>query len=317
MPVSTQKPPWLRRRLPPAGESATVMAAIKHGGLHTVCEEAHCPNQMECYSRGTATFLLLGPSCTRRCTFCAVDKSPIHPPDPREPENIALAIEKLHLRYCVLTMVSRDDLPDGGASHIATTVEILRKHSPSVGVELLISDLGGSPESLALVLSSGPNVLNHNVETVPRLYPRIRPQADYRRSLELLRSAAAYRPQVITKSGMMLGLGETREEVLGVMNDLREAGCRLLTLGQYLAPSERHHPVIRYVPPEEFDEYAKEALNRGFCAVASAPLVRSSYRAEGLYFQALEKMERVASNSIEGYWRHGKGLRYKNREQGF
>ena len=296
MPISAQKPAWLRRRLPPAGQSATVMAAIKHGGLHTVCEEAHCPNQMECYSRGTATFLLLGPSCTRRCTFCAVDKSPVQAPDPGEPEKTALAIEKLHLKYCVLTMVSRDDLPDGGASHIAKTVEILRKRAPSVRVELLISDLGGSAQSLALVLSSRPNVLNHNVETVPRLYPKVRPQADYRRSLEVLRRAAAYRPAVVTKSGMMLGLGETHEEVLGVMDDLREAGCSLLTLGQYLAPSEKHHPVIRYVPPEEFDQYAKEALNRGFYAVASAPLVRSSYKAEELYFKAQEQIQRAASN---------------------
>ncbi|MEJ2726193.1 MAG: lipoyl synthase, partial [Deltaproteobacteria bacterium] len=209
---------------------------------------------------------------------------------PDEPQRTALAVAQMGLRFCVLTMVTRDDLPDGGAQHIAQTVGAIRKLSPGVGIEFLISDLGGNHEALDVVLASAPEVLNHNLETVPRLYPRVRPQADYHRSLEVLSRAAAHRPPIVVKSGLMLGLGETREEILKVMDDLREAGCHLLTLGQYLAPSDKHHPIIRYVPPEEFSAYETEALTRGFPAVASAPLVRSSYRAENLYAEALKKL---------------------------
>ena len=283
MALSGLKPPWLRRRLPPIGQSAHVLATIRNRALHTVCEEAHCPNQLECFSSGTATFLLLGPSCTRRCTFCAVEKSPVHAPDPEEPVRTAEAVAQMGLKFCVVTMVTRDDLPDGGARHVAQTIEAIHERCPGVGVEVLISDLSGSWAALEMVLAAAPEVLNHNLETVPRLYPQVRPQAHYHRSLELLARASSHVPPFVTKSGIMLGLGETKEEVLHIMDDLREAGCHLLTLGQYLAPSKQHHSVIRYIPPAEFAEYEAEALARGFLATTSAPLVRSSYHAEELY----------------------------------
>ena len=286
MAVSTPKPSWLRRRIPASGRNATVMAAVKGRGLHTVCEEAHCPNQMECFSRGTATFLLLGPSCTRRCTFCAIDKSRIHPPDPGEPLRTAQAVAQMELSFCVVTMVTRDDLPDGGATHVARTIAAIRKECPGVGIEILISDLAGNWDALKTVLAAGPEVLNHNLETVPRLYPQVRPMADYQCSLEILARAAAHVPSIVTKSGLMLGLGERKDEVLKAMDDLRETGCHLLTLGQYLAPSEKHHPVVCYVPPEEFVDYEAEAMTRGFSGVASGPLVRSSYQATQLYQRA-------------------------------
>ncbi len=281
--ISDSKPPWLRRKLPPYGATTQVSAMVKENALHTVCAEAHCPNQMECFSRGTATLLLLGPTCTRRCTFCAVDKSAVRPPDPHEPERIAETIAAMGVDFCVLTMVTRDDLPDGGAQHIALTVAAVRRKCPGVAIEVLISDLGGNPDSLRTVLNADIEVLNHNLETVSRFYSKVRPQADYRRSLALLAAAAERWPDIAVKSGLMLGLGETREEILHSMDDLRASGCVLLTLGQYLAPSKQHHPVFRYVPPEEFAEYEAQALARGFFGVASAPLVRSSYRADSLY----------------------------------
>ena len=290
MVVSGPKPSWLRRRIPASGRNATVVAAIKGRGLHTVCEEAHCPNQMECFSRGTATFLLLGPSCTRRCTFCAVDKSRIHPVDPGEPLRTAKAVAQMELNFCVATMVTRDDLLDGGAVHIARTIEAIRKESPGIGIEVLISDLSGNREALETVLAARPEVLNHNLETVPRLYPTVRPQANYQRSLELLTRASAHVPSMVTKSGLMLGLGEKKDEILQAMDDLRKAGCQLLTLGQYLAPSDQHHPIVRYVPPEEFTDYEAQALARGFSGVASAPLVRSSYQAAELYKTARNQL---------------------------
>ena len=286
MVVSGPKPSWLKRRIPASGRNATVVAAIKGRGLHTVCEEAHCPNQPECFSRGTATFLLLGPGCTRRCTFCAVDKSHIHPLDPGEPLRTAEAVAQMGLKFCVVTMVTRDDLPDGGAIHVAQTVEAIRKECPGIEIEVLISDLAGNWEALETVLAARPEVLNHNLETIPRLYPKVRPQADYRRSLELLARASTHVPPMVTKSGLMLGLGEKKEEVHQAMDDLLEAGCHLLTLGQYLAPSDKHHPIFRYVPPEEFADYEAEALARGFYGAASAPLVRSSYQAAQLYHTA-------------------------------
>ena len=292
--LAEPKPPWLRRRIPSSGRNAAVIAAVKENGLHTVCEEARCPNQLECFSHGTATFLLLGPSCTRRCTFCAIDKSPVRTPNPNEPLRTAHAVARMGLTFCVLTMVTRDDLPDGGAGHVARTILAVKRECESTGVETLISDLGGDRDALLALLDAGPDVLNHNLETVPRLYPRVRPQADYGRSLELLARAAEYVPDMVTKSGLMLGLGETREELLSAMDDLRDAGCSLLTLGQYLAPSSQHCPVVRYVPPEEFAEYEAEALDRGFLGVASAPLVRSSYNAEGLYLYARDRTESVS-----------------------
>jgi len=288
--ISKAKPPWLRRRIPPPGRIIAVKAIIKSGGLNTVCVDAKCPNQLECFSSGTATFLLLGPGCTRHCTFCAVDKSRIIAPDPGEPECTAQAVAEMGLTFCVLTMVTRDDLPDGGALHIVKTIEAIRKECPRVRVEVLISDLGGNLDALKSVLATKPEVLNHNIETVPRLYPEVRPQASYKHSLELLARAAAQGPPIVTKSGLMLGLGETNEEVLETMYNIRDAGCLLLTIGQYLAPSDRHHPVVRYISPEEFASYEAEALALGFSGVASAPLVRSSYGAERLYHAAHNRL---------------------------
>jgi len=288
--VATQpKPAWLRRRLPSSGQRGVVTGLIDDLCLHTVCQEAQCPNQMECFGRGTATFLLLGPSCTRRCTFCAVDKSPPVPPDPDEPDRIGQAVGRLGLDFCVLTMVSRDDLADGGAEHVAQSIAAVRRERPGAGVEVLISDLGGEEEALGRVLTARPEVLNHNVETVARLYPQVRPQADYNRSLNLLTRASAHQPRPVTKSGLMLGLGESRDEVLKTLDDLRAAGCDLITLGQYLAPSPEHHPIARFVPPEEFEAFQAEAYGRGFMGVASNPLVRSSYQADRLYCRVIEQ----------------------------
>jgi lipoic acid synthetase len=287
---SPPKPKWLRRRLPPAGQNTTVRAAVEGRGLHTVCVEAHCPNQMACFGRGTAPFRRLGPTCTRRCTFCAVDKTVVRPLDPAEPDHIAEAVAQLDLNFCVLTMVTRDDLADGGAEHICRTVAAVRNARPGAGLELLISDLGGNWDGLEKILRQRPEVLNHNVETVPRLYPEVRPQADYRRSLELLARASSHLPPLVTKSGVMLGLGETREELVETMREIRATGCSLLTLGQYLAPSERHHPVVRYVPPEEFEEYREIGMEIGFAGVASSPFVRSSYEAGRLYRDAAARI---------------------------
>ncbi len=290
MTISTPKPPWLRKKIPAGGQNAEILATIKEGALHTVCAEARCPNQMECFSKGTATFLLLGPNCTRSCRFCAVGKQPVQPPDPQEPLRISRAVARMGVDFCVLTMVTRDDLPDGGAEHVARTVDTIRRECPGVGVEVLISDLAGNRAALETVLEARPEVLNHNIETVPRLYPAVRPQADYGRSTDLLAAGKKLAPQILTKSGLMLGLGETRDEVLQVMDDLIAAGCQLLTLGQYLAPSDRHHPVIRYVNPEEFEDYKIAAEKRGFSGVASSPFVRSSYRAGWLYQNALKSI---------------------------
>jgi len=290
MTITTPKPPWLRKKIPAAGHNSEILATITEGALNPVCAEAKCPNQMECFSKGTATFLLLGPNCTRSCRFCAVGKHPVQPPDPEEPLRVARAVARMGVSFCVLTMVTRDDLADGGAEHVARTIAALRRECPGVGVEVLISDLAGNRTALRTVLEARPEVLNHNIETVPRLYPAVRPQADYKRSIDLLAASKALVPEILTKSGIMLGLGETRSEVLQVMDDLIEAGCQLLTLGQYLAPSERHHPVIRYVTPEEFEDYKIAAEKRGFSGVASSPFVRSSYRAGWLYQNALKSI---------------------------
>jgi len=284
------KPTWLRIKVPPSS-SNRVISAINNKSLHTVCAEAKCPNQMQCFSKGQATFLLLGPSCTRRCTFCAIDKSSVQKPDMNEPACIAHAIDQMGLSYSVLTMVTRDDLADGGASQIIKTMREIRKLSPDTDIELLISDLNGNWDALDMIIQARPAVINHNIETVPRLYPGVRPQADYKRSLCLLTRVSSIRSAIITKSGMMLGLGERKYEILSTMDDLRNAGCQLLTLGQYLSPSHGHHPVISYIPPHEFDEYKKEALDRGFLGVASAPLVRSSYRAADLFLSVRNENE--------------------------
>ena len=284
------KPPWLRRRLPLPGQTRNVENALGELRLHTVCEEALCPNRGECYGHGTATFLLLGPGCTRNCAFCNVTHGP-SAVDLAEPVNTAEAVKRLNLDFCVLTMVTRDDLPDGGASHVADTIRVIRNEMPGLGLEVLISDLGGDPGALDVVLGAEPNVLNHNLETVPRLYKSVRPQADYRQSLEVLGRSAGHKNRPVTKSGLMLGLGETEDEILAALGDLRSVGCECLTLGQYLQPSGKNLPVAEYILPEVFDRLGQAALDMGFAAVASGPYVRSSYQAAGVYKSAQTKRE--------------------------
>jgi lipoic acid synthetase len=259
---------------------AQTSGLLERLGLPTVCDSARCPNRGECFSHLTATFLILGDVCTRGCAFCAVKRGrPGQKPEPDEPERLAEAVAELGLRHPVITSVTRDDLEDGGAKQFAAVVRALREICPGGRVELLIPDFGGSAEALAVVLEAGPDVLAHNVETVPRLYPQVRRGADYGRSLALLRQAKRMAPEVVTKSGLMLGLGEQAPEVEAVLRDLAGAGCDMLTLGQYLAPSLRHAPVARYVDRKEFAAWRDIALGFGFRSVAAGPLVRSSYKA--------------------------------------
>jgi lipoic acid synthetase len=278
-----RKPAWLKRRLPSGSGFEKVRALIDNCHLHTVCQEAKCPNIWECFSRQTATFLILGDRCTRNCRFCAVAQGPENLPDPDEPEHVASAVHQLKLTYVVITSVTRDDLPDGGARHFARTIQAVRNRCPKVGIEVLIPDFQGSHDAWQTILESRPDVLNHNLETIQRLYPTVRPEANYSQSLDLIRYAADNNRDISTKSGLMLGLGETRKEVVMVFADLIQAGCHLLTLGQYLQPSKDHLPVARYVPPEEFNALKKKALEMGFSDVAADPFVRSSYRAKELF----------------------------------
>jgi len=278
-----KKPKWIRRKLPSGPEYEAIRSMLRDGKLHTVCQEAQCPNIWECFSCGTATFLILGSRCTRNCRFCAVEQGPLGPPDPEEPGRVAEAAEKMGLQYIVVTSVTRDDLPDGGATQFAESIREIRKRIPDARVEVLIPDFQGDPEALKIALNAGPDVLNHNMETVSRLYGTVRPQADYRRSLDLLQRSLELAPAIPTKSGIMLGLGEQKDEIREVLSDLRTAGCRMLTLGQYLQPSRDHLPVERYVEPEEFDQWREETLNMGFTEVSSGPLVRSSYHAQDLF----------------------------------
>lgn len=278
-----RKPRWLSRKLPTAAEYEMVRSLIRDGRLHTVCQEAKCPNQFECFSNRTATFMILGSRCTRNCRFCNVASGPDSPPDPEEPRRVAEAAERMKLKYVVVTSVTRDDLADGGAGLFAETITRIRERIPEALVEVLIPDFQGDAAALQTVLTARPDVLNHNIETVPRLYDRVRPRADYRRSLELLHRVTVFAPDIPAKSGMMLGLGETEAEIHQTLADLYQAGCRYLTLGQYLQPSRDHLPVDRFVPPEEFDRWREEALAVGFTDAASGPFVRSSYHAKELY----------------------------------
>jgi lipoyl synthase len=277
------KPEWLRKRLPVGAAVQAMEGNLEHNRLHTICQEACCPNQGECFSRGVATFLIMGAVCTRSCRFCAVDSGTPSALDPDEPLRLAEEVKRLGLRFVVVTSVTRDDLADGGAGHFARVIEVMRRECPGVGIEVLIPDFQGSRPALKSVVDASPEVLNHNVETVPRLYSSVRPQADYSRSLEVLRTAKALDPSLTTKSGLMVGLGETREEVLEVMVDLRSASCDVITIGQYLSPSAVHHPVVEYVKPEIFEKYHRDALRLGFRDAASGPFVRSSYMAEKYY----------------------------------
>jgi lipoic acid synthetase len=284
-PARLPLPAWFKQKIPLAGETAGVENLLRGLALHTVCDGARCPNKGLCYSQGTATFLIMGDTCTRNCTFCNVHQGRPAPLDPAEPEHLTEAVRHLGLNYVVITSVTRDDLPDGGAEHFALTLQSLHRALPQVRVEVLVPDFKGSAAAVRTVMAAHPQVFAHNLETVPRLYNEVRPRADYRRSQDVLRLAKQCQPVSVTKSALMLGLGETRDEVLAALEDLRAAGCDLLTLGQYLAMPSRH-PVVRYLPPAEFAEYEQLGLDAGFIAVASAPLVRSSFRAGELYDRA-------------------------------
>jgi lipoic acid synthetase len=296
--TSLAKPRWLRRSLPTGPEYERIRKLLKGHGLTTVCQEAKCPNQFECYGKGTATFMILGERCTRNCRFCAVQHRPETLPDPAEPGRVAEAVALLGLRYAVITSVTRDDLPDGGAALFAATIGAIREARPGTLIEVLIPDLQGNRQALTTILDAGPDVLNHNVETVARLYPEVRPQAEYRRSLLLLHRVKESHPHIPTKSGLMLGLGEISREIEETWRDLRTAGCDILTMGQYLQPSAEHLPVQRFLPPEEFAELAEKALVLGFAGVAAGPFVRSSYQAESLYRTAQRRIAGAKSPDI-------------------
>lgn len=273
-----RKPHWLRKKANVA-EQAPMRRLLGELGLNTVCQQALCPNIAECFGCGQATFLILGRDCTRQCSFCNVEKNRVpQPPDPDEPQRLAEAVRRLALSHVVITSPTRDDLPDGGAAHYAAAVQAVRDVSPATTVELLVPDFRGDWSALAAVMAAAPDILAHNLETVPRLYG-VRCGADYRRSLELLRRVSEGWPAVPAKSGIMLGLGETEQEVAELLTDLRSTGCRYLSIGQYLAPSRRHQPVAAYLPPERFDDLREQALALGFSHVESGPYVRSSYHA--------------------------------------
>jgi lipoic acid synthetase len=274
------KPEWIRAKAPTGEIYEEVKSLVESARLHTVCQSANCPNIGECWREKTATFMILGNTCTRNCRFCAVDTGVPGCVDEDEPGRVAEAVAYLGLRYAVITSVTRDDQPDGGAHIFAETITQIHHLQPDCKVEVLIPDFKGNSEALKTVLDAQPYVLNHNIETVERCYPSIRPQAIYRRSLDLLKKSKQIAPDILTKSGIMVGVGETSNELLAAMKDLRESGCDLLTVGQYLAPSAKHHPVERYYTPEEFDQLRDEAIQMGFTHAECGPLVRSSYHAD-------------------------------------
>ncbi|MGD0743873.1 MAG: lipoyl synthase [Verrucomicrobiota bacterium] len=274
-------PEWLRTRLPSSDGFARTRSLLDELKLHTVCESAKCPNHWECWSKGTATFMIAGDRCTRACGFCAVTTARPFALEADEPRRVAEATQRMRLRHIVITAVARDDLPDGGAGHFAKTIQAVRELNPGIVIEVLVPDFNERDESIESVLAAKPDIFNHNLETVRRLTPRVRSRATYDRSLNVLRKVKYARGDAIhTKSGMMLGLGEKEEEVMAALEDLRRAGCDLLTLGQYLQPTLRHLPVVEFVPPEVFDAYGRIARTLGFVHVASAPAVRSSYHAD-------------------------------------
>ena len=277
----TVKPEWLRVKAPQWQRVGSVKEVLRDLGLNTVCEEASCPNIGECFHAGTATFLIMGPACTRACPYCDIDfeKKP-QPLDSTEPLRLAAAVQRLDLNHVVITSVNRDDLADGGASQFVRCIEEIRRISPKTTIEVLIPDLCGNWQALAAILAAKPEVLNHNTETVPRLYRRVRPQGDYQRSLELLQRARAIVPATYTKSGMMVGLGETDEEVRQVMGDLRAVDCDILTIGQYLQPSPKHLAVQEFITPEQFHAWREYGESLGFLQIVASPLTRSSYHAE-------------------------------------
>ena len=279
MTVARRHPEWIKVKAPHGEEFFETKRLVRDLQLHTVCEEAHCPNVGECWGQRTATFMLLGEVCTRNCAFCAVAHGRPQAVDPYEPQRVAEAVVRLGLRHVVVTSVDRDDLPDGGAGHFARTAELIKQRVPGCAVEVLIPDFQGDPVAVETVVNAPIDILNHNTETVPRLYKRVRPGSKYERSLALLRHAKTHRPEVLTKTGLMLGLGEAHDELLAVFADLAATGCNILTLGQYLRPSGSQLPVERYLAPAEFAELRQQALRLGFRHVESGPLVRSSYHA--------------------------------------
>ncbi len=285
--VKVPRPSWLRAPAPAGGNYRDLKALVTDLRLHTVCESAACPNIGECWNHGTATFMILGNVCTRRCGFCAVQKGAPLAVDYDEPRRVAEAVAIMGLKYAVVTSVNRDDRKDGGADLFALTIEAIRERVPGCKVEVLVPDFQGRHEAMDIVMQARPDVLNHNTETVPRLYRQVRLGARYERSLEMLRYARSLAPETPTKSGLMLGLGETRDEVLGVMRDLYAHGVGILTLGQYLRPSPQHLPIVRYVPPDEFAELREQGIRFGFAHVEAGPMVRSSYHASDSHGRAL------------------------------
>lgn len=291
------KPQWLRVKAPQWQRVGTVKEILRDLALNTVCEEASCPNIGECFNAGTATFLIMGPACTRACPYCDIDfeKKP-KPLDSTEPPRLAQAVQRLKLNHVVITSVNRDDLPDGGAFQFVRCIEEVRQISPHTTIEVLIPDLCGNWDALALILQANPEVVNHNTETIPRLYPRVRPQANYERSIFLLQRTRQLAPQVYTKSGIMVGLGETDEEVRQVMQDLRKVDCDILTIGQYLQPSQKHLGVQEFITPEQFDAWREYGESIGFLQVVSSPLTRSSYHAEQVR-KLIEEYPRLTVNT--------------------
>lgn len=288
--MTERLPPWLTRRVPKAEVLEEMKDMLEGLGLHTVCESAHCPNIGECFAKKTATFMILGDRCTRNCRFCAVTSEKPLPVDKDEPIRVARAVENLRLKHVVITSVTRDDLEDGGAFIFASTISEIKKINPPPTIEVLIPDFQGSIQALEKVIDAHPEIIAHNVETVPRLYPQVRPQADYRRSLNIIKMVKDKQPDIYTKSGLMVGLGETKEEVLGLMDDLRGSGCDIITIGQYLRPSSKHLEVKEFIKPEVFEYYKNEALKKGFKHAASSPFVRSSYNSEE-FFLTLTKRQ--------------------------
>ena len=274
-----QKPPWIKVRLPSNPVFFSTKALISDLRLHTVCESAQCPNRWECWSQGTATMMIAGERCTRACGFCAVTTAKPFALEEDEPQRVAQAVRRMGLKHVVVTAVARDDLKDGGAKHFARTIEAIRQMDPSVIVEVLVPDFHAQAWCIEIVLEAAPDIFNHNLETVERLTPLVRSRAKYRTSLDVLRQAKELAPKIVTKSGVMLGLGEKEPELFQAMDDLREIGCQVLTMGQYLRPSANHLPVVEFVSPERFEAYGEIARAKGFEHVASGPLVRSSYHA--------------------------------------
>jgi len=274
-----KRPEWLKMKAPDEKILENMENMLRDLSLHTVCESAICPNMGKCFRNKTATFMVMGDICTRNCRFCAVEKGRPSPLDPEEPKNVAIASRKLGLKHTVITSVTRDDLEDGGADHFVKIIREIRKENPQSTIELLIPDLRGNWGVLKKIIDAKPDILNHNVETVEALYDKVKPMGNYKRSIELLKQVKAFNENVYTKSGIMVGLGETKEQVIRVMEDLLEVDCDILTIGQYLRPSKKHLPVFEYVSPGMFEEYRKTALGKGFKFAASGPYVRSSYKA--------------------------------------